>query len=241
MAFDVKNLAQAISSNAAYVRTGSIVSNTSNTAVVNIDGQNIEMKLLDSVTTNLNRTVVCLVQGDTGFIIGTLDTTARTPVAADGSNSSSSNVTTAVQYGTYTYAPNYAYTYNGTTGWEKSPGNPLQGTTSYGSLKGFYFYGIKRFSGLKGKTITKVQIYVKVLSGSSVTLAYHGYATKPSGVIATGGSQVVTKSGWVTVPDSWGTYLAGGTGQGGIAIIGTNVAQAKGAPDGCTIKISWKK
>lgn len=241
MGFDVKSLSQALKSDTASVKTGSIISFDVYSAVVNVDGQNITMKLLDSVTAALNKVVVCIVQGDTGFIIGTLDTTTRTPTASTGDAVSNSNTVPSVSYGTYTYTPNYTYVYNGTTGWESAITDLKQGITPYGTLRGFSFYGMNRFSGLKGKTITKVQVYVKIKSGTSVTLAYHGYGTKPAGSITTGSSQVVTSSGWVTVPDSWGTYLAGGTGTGGLAIIGTNVATAKGVPDGLTIKISWKK
>lgn len=239
MAFDVKNLAQAIRSENTSVKTGQVVSYDVYSAVVNVDGQDISMKLMDHVTVSLNRVVVCLLNGDTGFVIGTLDNTARTPVASDGTASNSSTTVSTVQYGTYTYAPKAISNYYSSGAWSYNVNEVQQGTTPYGTAKGFWFYGSKRFIGLKGKTITKVQIYLKFKTGSSATLGFHGYAGAPNSAPTTGGSASV-KGGWVTLPTSFGTYLAA-AGTGGIAAIGSSVATMKGLPDGGTLKISWKK
>lgn len=237
MADSIIGLVQALKSDGAVVKTGQIVSYGAYDAVVNVDGQNISMKLMDHVTAGLNRVVVCAVQGDTGFIIGTLDNTARTPVAADGNATNDSTTVTSTTSGTYSYAPKTVANFATAFGQWASSSTVNQGT----GTQGFWFYGSGRFKSLQGKTVTKFQIYIKFTSGSSASVKYHFYGSKPSGTPTVGGTAQGVSGGWITLPTSWADALIAGSGTGGIAATGSTSAAMKGLPDGGTLKISWKK
>lgn len=240
----MKSLSQAIRSETAVIKTGQVNSFDVYTATVSIDGVLITLKLMDHVTVSLNRVVVCIVQGDTGFVIGTLDTTTRTPQAANESATpTSSKLVPTVTYGTNTYTPKSVGNWkSGTsTGWTSLDGRVWQ-TYGVDRYQGCWFYGKGRFKSLQGKTITKVQIYVRFIVGTTATLQYHIHPSVPAGAPTTGGTpQTVTGGGWVTLPNSWADVLKSGDGSGGIIAVGTPLAKMKGLPDGGTLKISWKK
>jgi hypothetical protein len=241
MANSITSLTNSLKSDGAVIKTGIIVSNDVYTAVVNVEGVNLTLKLLDSVTAGINRVAVCVIQGDTGFVLGTLDNTARTPSVDPMGTVSSSSSTTVISAssGTYSYTPKGTATWN--TG--NSTYTAINGNVSQSSvLDGYWFYGAGRFKELQGKTITGFQIYLKFVSGSTASFVYHLYGSQPSEFASwTGTLQTVNGGGWISLPTAWATTLINNAGTGGIAIVGNTASTAKGLPDGGTLKITWKK
>ncbi len=109
----------------------------------------------------------------------------------DSSDASTDPVTAPVVSGTKTITikSSYGDTYRSTVynNWKKD-GTVRQGDYGYGDCTGLWFFG-SAFSGLKGKTINKVQITINRQSGGSyaavgLVVRTHNYSARPSGAPA---------------------------------------------------------
>jgi hypothetical protein len=135
---------------------------------------------------------------------------------------------TAGSTGVLSVIPYTAGSYRRTDGWAKS--DVRQGvyysSTQLGYYHGAWFYGVNAFSQLKGRTITRVRIYLSrdssggVFAAEPIHIYRHKNATKPSGDVYFFGSQVsapklaVSSSGIFDLPISVGQELASGYAKG---------------------------
>lgn len=143
---------------------------------------------------------------------------------------------TAGSSGTATFMPVSAGSYRRTDGWSRS--DVRQGVYYTSSQLGYYhggwFYGSGAFNSLKGRTITRVRIYLERQGGAGnyalmpVHLYAHKNATKPTGDVYYIGHQLAAPklaapgNLIVDLPTSFGVNLATGYAKGiGVLYNGT--------------------
>jgi hypothetical protein len=134
---------------------------------------------------------------------------------------------TAGSSGVLTVMPQSAGSYRRTDGWSRS--DVRQGvyytSTQLGYYHGGWFYGATAFSQLKGRTITRVRLYLQReqagnFAAEPIHIYRHKNSTKPSGDIYFVGGQVATpKLGWpgsaiVDLPLYVGSNLVTGYARG---------------------------
>jgi hypothetical protein len=207
--------------------------------------------MLDSVDTAIpvGSTVVCQVHGQTGYIIGSLNNTSRTPSGAFSGNYLNAPVPRPSNLG-FSYT-NFSARQVGTFGIGQLPFTVVSTTalSANGNSEhaGFWFYGANAFSSLYGKTIETVEIFVSplVLESDSypVTFFPHYSATRPSTTFALGSpNQNSSNSGWVTLSTSFVNDLKVNLNAWGIGFLVSGLNQTANlrpaAPYG-TLRVGW--
>lgn len=139
-----------------------------------------------------------------------------------------------VSQGATTYAAKSSGQYRDATG-DWAGGAP----TTSPVLTGAFFYGANRFRELQGRTIRYVRAYLP--GNGSPTVWGHPHASRPGGaptLAYNAGARAM--GGWVNLPTGLGTYLASGSGTGGLAFtLASGLAQIRGLPYG-QIEIGWR-
>ena len=139
-----------------------------------------------------------------------------------------------VSQGATTYAPTWSGRWYGGTpaGWSAGAAD------SGGVTQGAFFYGAGRFRELQGRGIRYCRAF---LPGSGTVTVYgHPHPSRPPGgptLAYNAGARSV--GGWVSLPTGLATYLASGSGNGGLAFTASPVARIQGLPYG-QIEIGWR-
>lgn len=226
--------------------TGVLVSYTGSLATVNIRGQQLTLPMLDSVSSTIaiGSTVLCQVNKNSGFVIGSVNTVSRTTSATWTGGYSNPPVPRPSTQGVYysNVSPNSVGAYEDLSGtWSATSAQFTQNTTQGGG----WFYGATGFSSLTGKTLVSLEVYLPTLTSGTypLTVGYHLLATRPSsaGMSPTGGVSRST-SGWVALPSSFVTALSGSLSAFGIGIVpSANTAVISNALPFGTLRIGWSK
>jgi hypothetical protein len=226
--------------------TGVLVSYTGSLATVNIRGQQLTLPMLDSVSSSIavGSTVLCQVNKNSGFVIGSVNTVSRTTSAAWTGGFSNPPVPRPSTQGIYysNISPNARRGYDDFSGtFSGSPPSFTQNDVSGGA----WFYGSTAFSSLSGKTLVSLEVYLPALSSGTypLAMAYHLYANPPGGLGGFGSVPVNRSgSGWVSLPSTWVTTLASNLSGFGVGVTtSTNTAVISNALPYGTLRIGWSK
>lgn len=230
------------------IKTGILVSYTGASATVNIDGSELLLPMLDSISTTapIGSTVVCSVNGASGYIIGTLNNTSRT---ASGSYT-----------GSYWNPPvpkpsNLGYSYTnfmpaqvGTFNIQVVPFTVTSTTTLFANGNpgdaGFWFYGTNAFSSLTGKNIQSVEVYMSPLlldtNTYPLTVISHKAATRPATTFTLGiGSQNSSASGWVNLGSDFVNELKTSLTAWGVGFSSLTTANLRPNTPYGTLRVGW--
>lgn len=234
------------------VKTGILQSYSGTLAQVAIDGNVLNLPMLDTIgTPAVGSTVVCQVYGSTGYVIGSLNTNSRAASATwPGGYANPPVPNPSVPNASYsTFVPTQAGQYIDASGNNTSvsiTGGQFSqnGVTADG---GSWYYGSSAFISLTGKTILSVDVYLPGLAGGNypLNIGWHTSATRPSvGGQALFDFTLRSTSGWVSLPAPFATALSTRLTAFGVGIYG-NVASIPFAtisaanPYG-TLRIGWK-
>ena len=236
---------QRINPETTKVKTGILQSYSGTLAQVNIDGNTLNLPMLDTIgTPAVGSTVVCQVFGSTGYVIGTLNTNSR---SASGfwtggvNNPPVPNPSIpAASYSTFLPTQNGAWD-SGAALW--SAGAFAQNNT--GPNGAAWFYGAGAFSSLTGKTLISLEVYISgLLSGAyPLNFTYHTLSvrgTTNSGGLDSNATAQRSTSGWVSLPPAFVTALSANLSAFGVGIYGGQAASLNPALPYGTLRIGWK-
>jgi hypothetical protein len=239
-----KSFAQSLKPSVPRVKTGVLVSYTGSLATVAIEGQQMTLPMLDSVSTTIavGSTVVCQVYGNSGFIIGSVNTVSRSASGAWTGGFSNPPVPkpSTQGFGYSNFSPIGLGAYDDTSGTFSAATSSFTQSSTTG---GAWFFGASAFSSLSSRTIQSIEVYLPPLTSGSYPLnvAYHLYATRPGGVAGFSGTPVTrSASGWVALPTTWNSVMQSNLTKFGVGIsTSTNTAViSNGLPYG-TLRIGW--
>jgi len=243
MAIPIQSFSKQVSKDAPVVRTGILQSYNGYIAQVAIDGNVLNLPMLDSVSATIpvGSTVVCQVFGASGYVIGSVNTVSRTASTTWTGGFGNPPVPKPSNAGlTFTtFAVKQAATW-GTPGTLTSTTVLTQDTESVGA----WFYGANAFSSLAGKTIKSLEVYLPALKNTTdaypLKFNYHTSAARASySPSFSGTTQTISSSGWVTLSSSFVTGLSSNLSAFGLGISGTPTASISGAAPFGTLRIGW--
>ena len=164
-----------------------------------------------------------------GFVFAVMSTT---PAAGNPGAGPGTGATDHVQ----TFTAIDAGSYNGSSWWT---GQVYASDSNIGA----WFYGTKIADTIPdGAGIASVEIYLSAnqISGSAPNIGYHGSAGKPGGGLSISGAVATGRSGWVSLPTSFGDYLKANPGGIGCLHGGYNIFNSLAA-DGQSgaLRIHW--
>lgn len=239
------SLAKTVKKDVPKVKTGILVSYTGYLATVAIEGQQMTLPMMDSVspTIAIGSTVVCQVYGNSGFVIGTVNTVSRTASAAWTGGFSNPPVPkpSSKGYGYSNFSWSQVGAYDDNSGLISAAGSTF---TQSSTTAGAWYYGATAFSSLSQRTIQSIEIYLPALNSGAYPLyiGYHLNATRPSaGAPIVGGSAVTrSASGWVALPTAWTTIMQSNLSNFGIGLsTASNTAVISNALPFGTLRIGW--
>jgi hypothetical protein len=235
-------LAKTVKKEGPKVKTGTLVSYSGYLATVSIEGQQMTLPMMDSVSTTIpvGSTVVCQVYGNSGFVIGSVNTVSRTTSAAWTGGFSNPPVPrpSSKGYGYSNFSPTQTGAYDDSAGSFSAAGSTFTQSTTTG---GAWFYGSGAFTSLSTRTVQSIEVYLPPLTSGAypLNLAYHLYGTRP----ALGGMNSPTArsaSGWVTLPTAWNSVLQANLSNFGVGVTtGSNTAVISNALPYGTLRIGW--
>jgi hypothetical protein len=237
-------LAKAVKNDTPKVKTGVLVNYNGYLATVAIEGQQLTLPMMDSVssTVAVGSTVVCQVFGKSGYVIGSLNTVSRTSSGAWTGGISNPPVPkpSTAGYGYSNFSPTNRGAYDDNSGLFTTATSVFTQSATTG---GAWFYGTGAFSSLAGKTVQSIEVYLPPLTSGEYPLnvAYHLRATRPTGVAGFSGSPVTrNSSGWVALPTAWNSILQSNLNGFGVGITtNTNTATIANALPFGTLRIGW--
>jgi hypothetical protein len=236
-------LAKTVKKDVPKVKTGVLVSYVGSLATVAIDGQQMTLPMLDSVSSTIavGSTVVCQVYGNSGFVIGSVNTVSRTASAAWTGGFSNPPVPRPSNrgYGYSNFSPVSRGAYDDTSGLFSAASSTFTQSSTTG---GAWFYGTGAFSSLAGRTVQSIEVYLPPLTSGAypLNMAYHTYATRPTGIAGLTSPTARSSSGWVALPTAWNTVLQSNLNAFGVGIsTGTNTAVISNALPYGTLRIGW--
>lgn len=237
-----KTFAKAVKKDVPRVKTGVLVSYNGYQATVAIEGQQMTLPVLDSVSTTIavGSTVVCQVYGNSGFVIGSVNTVSRSASGAWTGGFSNPPVPrpSTKGYGYTNFSWSQVGAYDDSAGTFSAAGSTFTQSLTTG---GAWFYGSGAFNSLSGRTIQSIEVYLPPLSSGAypLKLSYHLYGTRP----ANGGFPVSVSrstSGWVTLPTDWNAILQANLANFGVGITtSTNTAVISNSLPYGTLRIGW--
>jgi hypothetical protein len=204
------------------------------------------LPMLDSVSATIpvGSTVLCQVYGNSGYVIGSVNTISRTASAVwtGGFNNPPVPKPSTAGFGYSNYSPNARGAYDDNTGlWSTAGGTFTQSTTTGGG----WFYGLGAFNNLSSRTVESIEVYLPPLTSGSYPLqvSYHLQATRPTGI---GGALLSptarSTSGWVALPTAWNSILQANLANFGVGISpAANTAVINNALPFGTLRIGWSK
>lgn len=226
--------------------TGTLVSYNGSLATVNVQGQNLTLTMMDSVSSTIaiGSTVVCQVSKGAGFVIGSVNTVSRTQSAVWTGGFSNPPVPRPITTGlSYTnVSPTQIGAYEDISGtWSNGAGaNMTQSTISAGA----WFYG-SSFTSLSGKNLQSLEIYLPPLASGSYPLnvGYLLVANRPASTgIPPFNAVARSTSGWVSLPSSFVTALSGSLNAFAVGLsLSSNTASINPALPYGTLRIGWSK
>jgi hypothetical protein len=256
----IARMASAVNKDTVKVKNGILVYYSGSTAQVQIDGNVLNLQVLDSVGTSLpvGTTVVCQVHGMTGYVIGSLNTVSRATSGTWTGSVYNPPVprpnTAGINY--TTFAPASFGVYENLYGTKITSAKLIQSNSYFvtvpnlgsgnAAIKSGWFYGSNAFTGLTGKTIKTVEIFIPNLTDSTdaypLNFQYHTLATAASsfaGLTLTGTAQTVSAGGWVSLSTTFVAGLSANLTAFGVGISGTPQATLSGTSPFGTLRIGW--
>lgn len=190
---------------------GTVTAVTSSTVTVDTDMGSVQATY-DAGTTLSASQVVKMLWSDGAHVVGILTappTPPTPPPPPEATTSKHVDVFNAVDAGSF----------SGGRWWQPQP-------WASDSTLGAWFYGSKIRDTLQSATVSKIELYVSLASrfGNLPNIGYHGHAGKPAAgpSIVAAAATNVADGAWVTLPLSFGQYLARNVGGIGLAHGGFN-------------------
>jgi hypothetical protein len=239
-----KSLAQSLKPSVPKVKTGVLISYQNSVATVAIDGAQMTLPMLDSVSSSIavGSTVVCQVYGSSGFVIGSVNTVSRTASAVWTGQIGNPPVPRPSSKGfSYSnFSPITRGAYDDNTGLFTAATSQFTQSPTTG---GAWFYGATAFSSLASRTIQSIEVYLPPLSSGAypLNMAYHLHATRPTGVSGFSGTSAErSTAGWVALPTTWNSAMQSNLSNFGVGIsTAANSAVISNALPYGTLRIGW--
>lgn len=212
MASNVLDFYRKFQSGGAMVQTGRIISVGSTSCVVEVNGRNLSLVIMDSVTgLAVGKNVACLLQGGTGFIAGTISN-ANCGGGTDAQGKAlptSSKPTPTRQNVKYTLHPRQCHTVTNAVGssdyYQNSRNGRIleSGANNIYTAWSFFYYNaktLKQLAANKSLVITSAQISVS--GAGTYLLKRHNLAEMPKGTILYGNYDKLTTSPTASIDTS---------------------------------------